>query len=72
MLGIEGQTSQYPASLSGGQKQRVAIARALMLSPEVLCYDEPTSALDVESRNRVGQIMQLIQRTRNDANNSDA
>lgn len=61
MLGIEGQTSQYPASLSGGQKQRVAIARALMLSPEVLCYDEPTSALDVESRNQVGQIMQLIQ-----------
>lgn len=61
MLGIEGQSSQYPTSLSGGQKQRVAIARALMLSPKVLCYDEPTSALDVESRNQVGQIMQLIQ-----------
>ena len=61
LVGMSAFADREPARLSGGQKQRVAIARALMLSPEVLCYDEPTSALDVESRNQVGQIMQLIQ-----------
>jgi glutamate transport system ATP-binding protein len=56
-VGVDAQSSKYPAQLSGGQQQRVAIARALAMEPKVMLFDEPTSALDPEMIKEVLDVM---------------
>jgi len=58
-VGIDKQSTQYPAQLSGGQMQRVAIARALTNRPKVLFADEPTGDLDSATGT---QVMELIKK----------
>ena len=56
-VGVDSQSSKFPAQLSGGQQQRVAIARALAMHPKAMLFDEPTSALDPEMINEVLDVM---------------
>jgi NitT/TauT family transport system ATP-binding protein len=53
LVGLKGQSGQYPNTLSGGQKQRCALARAFAVSPGLLLMDEPFGALDAINRERM-------------------
>ncbi len=50
LVGLQDQTTKYPAQLSGGQQQRIALSRAIATSPGLLLLDEPLSALDAKVR----------------------
>lgn len=53
-----------PLELSGGQKRCVAIAGILAMEPEVLILDEPAAGLDPETKHKMFDIIQNIQRER--------
>lgn len=62
LLGIGHLMKRKPYGLSGGERQRVALGRALAFRPEVLMLDEPLSALDEDTRGRMIELLQRVQR----------
>lgn len=64
-LGIKSILKKRYGKLSGGQKRRVDIARALINEPRILFLDEPTTGLDPQTRKKVWEILDLIQKKNN-------
>ncbi|MDD4027723.1 MAG: ABC transporter ATP-binding protein [Bacilli bacterium] len=64
-LGIKSILKKRYGKLSGGQKRRVDIARALINEPKILFLDEPTTGLDPQTRKKVWEILDLIQKKNN-------
>lgn len=56
---------RMPASLSGGMRKRAALARSIAIKPEVILYDEPTTGLDPANIERIGSMIQKLQRELN-------
>jgi phospholipid/cholesterol/gamma-HCH transport system ATP-binding protein len=53
---------RMPASLSGGMRKRAALARSIAIKPEVILYDEPTTGLDPANIERIGAMIQKLQK----------
>lgn len=64
-IGIKSILKKKYGKLSGGQKRRVDIARALINEPRILFLDEPTTGLDPQTRKKVWEILDLIQKKNN-------
>jgi ABC-2 type transport system ATP-binding protein len=47
---------------SGGMKRRINLAIALMGHPQLLFLDEPTVGIDPQSRNKIFEIIQTLQK----------
>jgi multidrug/hemolysin transport system ATP-binding protein len=62
MIGIKDILNRRYGKLSGGQKRRVDIARALINEPKILFLDEPTTGLDPQTRQKVWEVIETIQK----------
>jgi len=65
-VGLSGLEDRRPNQLSGGQQQRVAIARAIASAPAVVLADEPTANVDSDTADRLLEIMEKLNRERNE------
>lgn len=62
MIDIKSILKRRYGVLSGGQKRRVDIARALINEPKILFLDEPTTGLDPQTRQKVWEVIENIQK----------
>jgi multidrug/hemolysin transport system ATP-binding protein len=62
MIGIKDILHRPYGQLSGGQKRRVDIARAFINEPKILFLDEPTTGLDPQTRQKVWEVIESIQK----------
>jgi multidrug/hemolysin transport system ATP-binding protein len=62
IIGIKDILNRRYGKLSGGQKRRVDIARALINEPKILILDEPTTGLDPQTRQKVWEVLEAIQK----------
>lgn len=62
MVGLYDRRNDTVKTYSGGMKRRINIASALLHQPKVLLMDEPTVGIDPQSRNRIFEIVQELNR----------
>jgi ABC-type lipoprotein export system ATPase subunit len=60
--GISDLKNKYPQRISGGEAQRVALVRALANNPSILLADEPTGSLDAMNAEKMGELLQEMNR----------
>ena len=62
-VGLEDFTKFYPKKLSGGLLRRMNIACGIAHKPKLIILDEPTVAVDPQSRNRILEGIQELNRS---------
>ncbi len=60
LIGLSDRKNDLIKNYSGGMKRRINIAAALLHKPKVLFMDEPTVGVDPQSRNRIFDIVQTL------------
>jgi len=61
-VGLEDFVKFYPKKLSGGLLRRLNIACGIAHKPELIIFDEPTVAVDPQSRNKILEGIQELNR----------
>jgi len=62
MVGLSERADDLLENYSGGMKRRINIAVALLHNPEILFLDEPTVGVDPQSRKRIYDTIQALNR----------
>lgn len=62
LVGLYDRRNDEVKTYSGGMKRRINIASAILHNPKVLLMDEPTVGIDPQSRNRIFEIIQELNR----------
>jgi len=60
LIGLSDRKNDLVKNYSGGMKRRINIAAALLHKPKVLFMDEPTVGVDPQSRNRIFDIVETL------------
>ena len=60
LIGLSDRKDDLIKTFSGGMKRRINIASAILHNPKVLFMDEPTVGVDPQSRNRIFEIIEKL------------
>lgn len=60
LIGLTDRKNDLVKTYSGGMKRRINIASAILHKPKVLFMDEPTVGVDPQSRNRIFEIVENL------------
>lgn len=60
LIGLKDRKDDLIKNFSGGMKRRINIASALLHTPTVLFMDEPTVGVDPQSRNRIFEVVETL------------
>ena len=60
LIGLLDRKDDLIKTFSGGMKRRINIAAAILHNPKILFMDEPTAGVDPQSRNRIFEIVQAL------------
>ncbi len=60
LIGLSDRKNDLIKTFSGGMKRRVNIAAAILHQPKVLFMDEPTVGVDPQSRNRIFEVVEAL------------
>lgn len=60
LIGLSDRKNDLIKTYSGGMKRRINIASAILHNPKVLFMDEPTVGVDPQSRNRIFEIVETL------------
>ena len=65
LVDMSAKADELTETYSGGMKRRLEIARGLMHYPKVLFLDEPTLGLDTQTRRKIWEYIQILNKTKN-------
>ena len=60
LIGLDDRKNDLIKTYSGGMKRRINIAAALLHQPKILLMDEPTVGVDPQSRNKIFDIVETL------------
>ena len=60
LIGLSDRKDDLIKTYSGGMKRRINIAAALLHKPEILFMDEPTVGVDPQSRNKIFEVIETL------------
>ena len=60
LIGLSERKNDLIKTFSGGMKRRINIAAALLHEPKILFMDEPTVGVDPQSRNRIFEVIETL------------